>query len=231
MSKPIAFIIGAGKNIGASTTKALQAKGYRVAQAARSVNPDDSKDDDLLLKNDLSKPDNVASLFARLRKSWGEPSVVIYNAAAAHFTPKDDPFSVSVEDFTSDLAINTISTYAAIKEALASFESLPSSAPKAFFFTGNCLNQVPMLGLQTAGVGKSATAHMIQTASLAYADKGMKFHYVDERTSEGKPKINPYVDGPAHADFFLELMEGRTDEVPWLATFVKGQGYTSFAKL
>jgi len=32
MSKPIAFIIGAGKNIGASTTKALQAKGYRVAR-------------------------------------------------------------------------------------------------------------------------------------------------------------------------------------------------------
>jgi len=41
MSKPIAFIIGAGKNIGASTTKALQANGYRVARGdiARQDDP------------------------------------------------------------------------------------------------------------------------------------------------------------------------------------------------
>lgn len=79
MSKPIAFIIGAGKNIGASTAHVLQSKGYRVALAARSLKPEDSTADRLLVKVDLSTPETVPSAFASVRKQWGEPSVVFYN--------------------------------------------------------------------------------------------------------------------------------------------------------
>lgn len=79
MSKPIAFIIGAGKNIGASTAEVLHSKGYRVALAARSLKPEDSTSENLLLSVDLSKPESVALAFDSLRKQWGEPSVVFYN--------------------------------------------------------------------------------------------------------------------------------------------------------
>jgi len=79
MSKPIALIIGAGKNIGASTAKVLQTKGYRVALAARSLKPEDSTSDKLLLQVDLSDPETVSPAFASLRKQWGDPSVVFYN--------------------------------------------------------------------------------------------------------------------------------------------------------
>ncbi|KAK5682527.1 hypothetical protein LTS10_005655 [Elasticomyces elasticus] len=235
MSKPIALILGAGKNIGASSTKAFQAKGYRVAQAARSLQPQDSTDNDLLLKCDLSKPELISSVFADVRKSWGEPSVVIYNASAAHFTFPDDAFNVSPEDFATDYAINVTSAYLSIKEAVASFRTLPSEAAKAFFYTGNCLNTGPLdgklLGMMTSGVGKSGAAFMIQTAANSYGGQGMKFYYVDERTPEGKPAISPYVDGPGHAEFFIQLAEGTAGKVPALATFVTDKGYTSFPKL
>lgn len=79
MSKPIAFIIGAGKNIGAGTAKALLSKGYRVALAARSLKQEDSTSDCLLLKVDLSDPSTVGPAFDALRKHWGEPNVVFYN--------------------------------------------------------------------------------------------------------------------------------------------------------
>jgi len=79
MSKPIALIIGAGKNIGASTANVLQYKGYRVALAARSVKPEDSTSDKLLLPIDLSNTESIAPAFTSLRKQWGEPSVVFYN--------------------------------------------------------------------------------------------------------------------------------------------------------
>jgi len=79
MNKPIAFIIGAGKNIGASTAQALQSKGYRIALAARSLKQEDSTSETLHLTLDLSKPDSVSPAFASLRKQWGEPSVVFYN--------------------------------------------------------------------------------------------------------------------------------------------------------
>jgi NAD(P)-dependent dehydrogenase (short-subunit alcohol dehydrogenase family) len=79
MSKPIAFIIGAGKRIGASTAEVLQSKGYKVALAARSLKQEDSTDDKLYLTVDLSNPDSITPAFASLRKQWGEPSVVFYN--------------------------------------------------------------------------------------------------------------------------------------------------------
>jgi NAD(P)-dependent dehydrogenase (short-subunit alcohol dehydrogenase family) len=79
MTKPIAFIIGAGKNIGASTAKALRSQGYRIALAARSLKPEDSTSETLHLTLDLSKPESVGPAFASLRKKWGEPSVVFYN--------------------------------------------------------------------------------------------------------------------------------------------------------
>lgn len=190
MSKPIAFIIGAGKNIGAGVANVLQSKGYRVALAARSLKQEDSTSDKLHLSVDLSNPDSISPAFATLRKQWGEPSVVLYNgkrrqhstlshhrltiftAAAVHFTSSEDPISPSVADFTHDLTLNTISLYAAAKESLASFDKIPSSVSKTFFYTGNSLNVTPQPALMTLGVGKTASAHIIDLASGAYGKKG-----------------------------------------------------------
>ena len=38
------------------------------------------------------------------------------------------------------------------------------------------------------------------------------------------------IDGPAHGEFYLKLAQGG-DDVPWLATFVKGHGYKDFEEL
>jgi NAD(P)-dependent dehydrogenase (short-subunit alcohol dehydrogenase family) len=86
MSKPIAFIIGAGKRIGASTAEVLQSKGYRVALAARSLKQEDSTDDELHLSVDLSNPDSIAPAFTSLRKQWGEPSVIFYNGKQLQYS-------------------------------------------------------------------------------------------------------------------------------------------------
>ena len=80
MTKPIAFIIGAGKNIGLSTAAILQSKGYRIALAARSLKPEASTSETLHLTLDASKPHSVGPAFQSLREQWGEaPSVVFYN--------------------------------------------------------------------------------------------------------------------------------------------------------
>jgi NAD(P)-dependent dehydrogenase (short-subunit alcohol dehydrogenase family) len=84
MSKPIAFIIGAGKRIGAGAADVLQSKGYRVALAARSLKPEDSTSDRLHVPVDLSNAESIAPAFASLRKQWGEPSVVFYNGMHSH---------------------------------------------------------------------------------------------------------------------------------------------------
>jgi hypothetical protein len=65
-----------------------QAKGYRVAMAARSLKPEDSTDDKLHLSVDLSNPDSIGPAFSSLRKQWGEPSVVFYNGMPMQLSPE-----------------------------------------------------------------------------------------------------------------------------------------------
>jgi hypothetical protein len=70
--------------------------------------------------------------------------------------------------------VNTTSVYAAAKEAVAGFEKLPADATKTFIYTGNRLNLGPIPVLFDLGVGKAATAHMIQTWSMVLSQKGYK---------------------------------------------------------
>ena len=61
---------------------------------------------------------------------------------------------------------------------------------------------------------------------FANAVPQIRFFYADERNSEGSIKGHA-LDGDAHAEFYAQLATGDKD-VPWHATFVKGQGYTKF---
>ena len=76
MSSPVALILGAGKNIGASVAEKFASNGYKVAIASRQKG-DASKY--TALQADLSDVSSVKSVFDETRKSLGEPSVVIYN--------------------------------------------------------------------------------------------------------------------------------------------------------
>ena len=80
-----------------------------------------------------------------------------------------------MKDFTRDLAVNTTSAFVAAQQAVLAFEQLPESASRTFIYTGNCTNVSPIVALMDLGVGKSATAHIIECAAEAYKDKGYKF--------------------------------------------------------
>jgi hypothetical protein len=87
---------------------------------------------------------------------------------------KQHPLEISLEDVARDMSVNTLSAIAAAKEAVVSFEALPTTAARTFIYTGNITNFEPIPGLMSLGVGKSATAHMIETAAKAYNDRGYK---------------------------------------------------------
>ena len=78
MASRIAILIGAGKNIGAATVDTFKAAGFKIAFASRSAA--EAKDDSsMAVKCDLTQPKTVNEVFDIVRKTWGEPSVVIYN--------------------------------------------------------------------------------------------------------------------------------------------------------
>ncbi|EEU36985.1 uncharacterized protein NECHADRAFT_52180 [Fusarium vanettenii 77-13-4] len=225
-NSPVALILGAGSNIGQHVGRAFAAKGYTIALAARSLKEEDSTPNQLHIHSDFSDPESVEKVFSTVKSQLGTPGVVVYNAAAV--TPNDakNPLSLDLKAFTRDLAINTTGAFAAAQQAALAFEELPSSASRTFIYTGNFLNDHTIVSLMDLGVGKSATAHFIKCAAEAYASKGFKFYYADERKADGS-SASAAIDGAAHGEFYTKLAEGDS-QGPWQQTFVKGQGYTKF---
>lgn len=89
-------------------------------------------------------------------------------------TPPTDPLSLQVTDFNKDLNVNTVSVFVAAQQATIGFAQLSDSAARTFIYTGNILNTTIIPSLLSLGVGKAATAHMIQSAATAYNDRGYK---------------------------------------------------------
>ncbi|KND87547.1 hypothetical protein TOPH_07814 [Tolypocladium ophioglossoides CBS 100239] len=253
-SAPVLLILGGGANVGSGVAQAFAAKGYKVASTSRRPREQGKDGIDLHIRSDLSDPSSVANIFQKVAHALGPPSVVVYNdpphyssakeriakAAAATPNPPDDPLSLSVKDLNHDFQVNTSSVLAAAREAKAAFADLPSTASRTFIYTGNRLNIAPIAPLLSLGLGKSATAHLIASASEAYAHKGFRsaspmyfasrgrFYYADERNADGSPAYAA-ISGQAHGDFYTQLAEGKT-QIPWLATFVGGAGYVDFLK-
>ncbi|KAI9691646.1 MAG: hypothetical protein M1822_007717 [Bathelium mastoideum] len=223
---PVVLILGSGPNIGQSVGRAFAAKGYRVALASRKANKAQDTTDQIHIQSDFADSSSISTTFSKVKASLGIPSVVVYNAGAVTPNPPDDPLSLALADFNKDFTINTVSPFVAAQQAAIGFAQLPDSASKTFIYTGNATNTITIPPLLDLGVGKSATAHIIQSAAAAYKDRGFKFYYGDERKADGAPAYGD-IDGDAHAKMYVELAEGKT-QGPWQQTFVKGVGYKHF---
>ncbi|TPX06856.1 uncharacterized protein E0L32_002352 [Thyridium curvatum] len=223
---PVALVLGAGSNIGGHVGRAFASKGYRIALAARSLREEDSTPEQLHIRADFADPACIPDIFVKVKSKLGLPSVVVYNAAAATFYNEHNPLGLPFTDFKNTLNVNLTSAFAAAQQAVLAFDQLPESASRTFIYTGNYLVVHPLPNLMDLGIGKSATAHMIQCAAEGYKGKGYKFYYADERTAEGAPAMMD-INGPAHGKFYTELAEDKA-QGPWYQTFAKGVGYKKF---
>jgi NAD(P)-dependent dehydrogenase (short-subunit alcohol dehydrogenase family) len=88
--------------------------------------------------------------------------------------PENPLDSFSVDEVNEEFAVNAISPLFTAKEAAKGFKQLDGSASRTFIMTGNKLNVVVNPPVVVFGMGKSAAAHMIKAASLAYEKQGFK---------------------------------------------------------
>lgn len=78
MAAQIAIVFGAGQHIGMHSVETFKSKGFKVARVSRSVKEEES-DGMLSIPCDLTQPHLVSGVFDKVRKTWGEPSVIVYN--------------------------------------------------------------------------------------------------------------------------------------------------------
>ena len=102
--------------------------------------------------------------------------LIIHTGDFGAWPDEKDPLSLSLKDFTRDFNVNTTSAFVAAQQAALGFAELPDSASRTFIYTGNITNVAPIIKMMGSGVGKTATAHIIQCAAEAYKDKGFKYY-------------------------------------------------------
>ncbi|THX75468.1 NAD(P)-binding protein [Aureobasidium pullulans] len=224
MAQNTILFLGAGGNIGASSVELFKSKGYKVASVARTIRKEVSGHSDLVMTADFSDPTTIKGIFETVERGLGVPNVVVYNPYSWSIgTDPSNPLSTPIEGVQKDLAINTVSAYAAAQAAVKSFDKLPSDVKKTFIYTGNTSNTaiVPMALL--LGLTKSSTWYMIQSlvATPRFISAGYRFYYVDERTPAGKAMHG------ISGQHMRKLAEKETQGEA-LATFVRGKGYTRF---
>ena len=101
--------------------------------------------------------------------------LITFLAAARVVRDPEDPLSsISIEEFNHEFAVNATAPLFAAQEAVKGFKQLPSSASRTFIATGNKLNVIAIPAVLAFGMGKSATAHMVHSASVAYEPQGFK---------------------------------------------------------
>ncbi|KAF7345081.1 hypothetical protein MVEN_01671600 [Mycena venus] len=217
----IAFIIGAGQNIGQHTAAALKAKGYQVALGSRKpVVEQVRKDGYFPVAVDAESPESIQAAFAQINKDLGPPSVVIFNAAVVVPAPTpEDPLTLSVADFKRQTDVG-VSVYAAAQEAVKGFrtEAL-KNAQKTFITTGNALPWLPAANGARIGLNiqKVLEWRLSEIFSNVYAKEGARFYFaslVGDTGSFVDPITNFFTSGPQHAQVYLELIT-RKDQADW----------------
>src|SRR6201988_1909562 len=123
LTNQVAVVTGASKGIGAGIAKALAAEGASVV-----VNYASSKEDAervvkeitakggkaIAVQGDVSKPADIARLFAETMKAYGKLNILVNNAGIYKFAPLD---SVTEELFHSQFNLNVLGLLLTTKEA------------------------------------------------------------------------------------------------------------------
>lgn len=231
MSSDIAIVFGAGARVGNAVARKLLSNNYKVVTVSRKdFKIDEFPGTHFHFQGDLKNLDLVPAVFAKTRELFGEPRVIVYNAAANTKLTKtvDEFLSVTGEEFNTDQNINVSSVFLSVQESIKSFDKITSTdKPKAFIFTGNMQNLVPMPLLTTLGIGKSATFATLSIADKLVGSKGYRFYYADERTAQGTPAFQN-LSAEAAAEFYFDLAENSNEDIPVEATYVLGKGYVKF---
>jgi NAD(P)-dependent dehydrogenase (short-subunit alcohol dehydrogenase family) len=123
MANKIALVTGAGTGIGKSAALALLKDGYHVALVGRrkdllekTAADSGAKDRALVLPADITKPENVHAVFAKVKDQWGRLDVLFNNAGmGAPGVPMEE---LPLETWRAVVDINLNATFYCTQEAI-----------------------------------------------------------------------------------------------------------------
>ena len=124
----VALVTGAGTGIGRAAALAMLKDGYKVALVGRRKEMLDktaadsgAKDRALVLPSDITKPENVKSVFAKVKDTWGRLDVLFNNAGmGAPAVPMED---LPLEKWKEVVDLNLTAMFMCTQEAIRIMKS------------------------------------------------------------------------------------------------------------
>lgn len=174
MSKSI-MIIGAGPGIGQAVARKFGREGWSVVLAGRNPDRLASLAGELqaggitayTVPTDATDPTRLRSAIAEADQLTGGLTAIHFNAAVVR---KQDLFSMTDEEVTSDLATNVAGGLHAIRAAVAQFGSRGGT----ILVTGGGLGVTPHESYASLGVGKAALRNIVQALAEPLEAQGIR---------------------------------------------------------
>ena len=124
----IALVTGAGSGIGRAVALGLQAAGYSVAIAGRRAEElrktagiACNVPEMLVVPTDVSRPDSVRALFARVKDAYGRLDLLFNNAGSG--TPPIPMEDLTFEQWNTVVGVNLTGTFLCAQEAIRIMKS------------------------------------------------------------------------------------------------------------
>lgn len=202
--KPSCLVIGAGPGIGQSVALAFAREGYDVALASR--HPDRLRGFQSAIEKagaasrlygaDAADEQSLRHLFTDVRKTFGDPEVVIYNPAS-HGIGK--PTALKSDQLVADFRINVLGALICAQEAAP---AMMTRGRGTLLLTGGGFAYEPAANYASLSLGKAALRNL--TFSLAQ-ELGAHGIHVATVTVYGFVQSGTHFDPGRIADAFMRL--------------------------
>jgi NAD(P)-dependent dehydrogenase (short-subunit alcohol dehydrogenase family) len=175
-SHRIAIVTGAGSGIGRAVSRRLLEAGYRVALAGRregalraTLAEITAARDALVIPTDVTDPEEVRNLFARVRSEWGRVDLLFNNAGV--FGAPAPLEEVAVDQWRLVVETNLTGSFLCAQEA---FKAMKEQDPQGgrIINNGSISAHVP----RPRAVAYTATKHAITGLTKAISLEGRPFN-------------------------------------------------------
>jgi NAD(P)-dependent dehydrogenase (short-subunit alcohol dehydrogenase family) len=202
-TKRVALVTGAGTGIGKAAALALLGDGYHVALVGRrgellekTAADSGARDRAMALPADITKPENVRAIFAKVKQSWGRLDVLFNNAGMGlPAVPMED---LTVEQWRSVVDINLNAMFWCTQEAI---KIMKAQEPKGGRIINN--GSISAHAPRPMSVAYTATKHAVTGLTKCISLDGRKHDIagsqidignaateMTERMAKGVPQAN-----------------------------------------
>jgi short-subunit dehydrogenase len=178
----IAVVVGVGPGIGSAVAHKFAQENFIVILISRNMNNLTPVKDSIESKGgkafcyptDASSETSVKETFSKIRENHGNPSVLIYNAAARRFK-KQTLLETSTEEFTNFWKINTLGAFLCCKEVV---ENMIKEKKGTILFTGATSSIRGSEGLTSFSVGKFGLRSLAGSLARELWPKGIHVAHI-----------------------------------------------------